>query len=84
MARSRRQLGMDEIREGLKGFAPIVNPKQLAEIVGVGRATIYDWIAKGRLDGAFRKRGKHVLIWLDRAIHVLFNGPDWREDERKK
>ncbi|KKM01932.1 hypothetical protein LCGC14_1789510 [marine sediment metagenome] len=84
MVRPGKQLRMDEIREGLKAFAPIVSPKQLAEIVGVGRSTIYDWIAKGRLDGTFRRRGKHQLIWLSRAIDLLFNGSDWRGDEGEK
>ena len=39
--------------------------------------TIYEWMSKGRLDGAYRKRGKHALIWRDRALDVLFNGKEW-------
>jgi len=58
---------------------PIVSPKQLGAIVGVSRKTIYSWIGKGRLDGCFRKRGKHVLIWRDKAIDLLFNGPEWSD-----
>ena len=46
--------------------------------------TVYEWIAKGRLDGAFRKRGKHILIWRDRALDLLFNGPDWKMTEPAK
>jgi len=73
-----KQLSMQEIQDALVDLAPpIVNPQQLAELVGVGRSTIYEWIAKGRLDGAFRRRGKHQLIWLARAIQILFNGPEW-------
>jgi excisionase family DNA binding protein len=58
-------------------FPAILAPAQLAQLLGLSVKTIYEWIAKGRLDGAFRKRGKHVLIWRDRAIDLLFNGKEW-------
>ena len=56
---------------------PILSPAELADLCGVSRKTIYQWISQGRLDGAFRKRGKHVFIWRDRALDLLYNGPDW-------
>ncbi len=59
---------------------PIMTPTQLAALCGVSVKTIYHWIARGRLAGAFRKRGKHVLIWRDRALDRIFNGPDWNND----
>jgi excisionase family DNA binding protein len=59
-------------------FPPILSPAQLAELLGLSLKTIYQWIAAGRLDGSFRRRGKHVLIWRDRAIDLLFNGSDWK------
>ncbi len=59
---------------------PIMTPAQLAAVCGVSVKTIYHWIARGHLDGAFRKRGKHVLIWRDRALDTIFNGPDWNND----
>jgi predicted DNA-binding transcriptional regulator AlpA len=62
------------------GYAPIVAPEQLAEITGRSRSTIYQWIQQGRLDGALRRRGKGILIWRDKAISLLFNGPDWGPD----
>jgi excisionase family DNA binding protein len=55
----------------------IMSPAQLAELLGLSVKTVYDWIAHGRLDGAFRKRGKHNLIWRDRALEIIFNGPEW-------
>ena len=61
----------------LDGYRPIITPAQLAEITGRSRSTVYFWIAQGRLDGAIRRRGKGVLIWRDKAVGLLFNGPDW-------
>jgi hypothetical protein len=60
-----------------KQFPPIVSPDQLAELAGMSVKTIYEWMSKGRLDGAYRKRGKHALIWRDRALDILFNGKEW-------
>lgn len=61
-------------------FPPILSPAQLGELCGIRQKTIYEWIAKGRLDGSFRKRGKHILIWRDRAIDILFNGKEWESE----
>jgi len=58
-------------------FPPVLSPEQLAELLGLSVKTIYEWMPKGRLDGAYRKRGKHALIWRDRALDVLFNGKEW-------
>jgi excisionase family DNA binding protein len=80
-----RKLSKDEIQQAFAGpdaarFPPILTPTQLAEVVQLSVKTIYEWIRQGRLDGAFRKRGKHVLIWRDRALDLLFNGPGWQHD----
>ncbi|MFO0802849.1 MAG: helix-turn-helix domain-containing protein [Gemmataceae bacterium] len=58
-------------------YPPILSPAQLASLLHLSPKTIYDWMARGRLDGAYRKRGKHALIWRDRVLDVLFNGKDW-------
>ena len=58
-------------------YGPIVTPEQLAKIAGRSRSTVYQWLQQGRLDGALRRRGKGVLIWRDKAIYLLFNGPNW-------
>lgn len=60
-----------------KMFPVIMSPGQLAALCGKSRKTIYAWIEAGRLDGCFRKRGKHCLIWRDRALKILFDGPTW-------
>lgn len=59
-------------------FPPIMSPADLARLLQLSVKTVYEWIAQGRLDGAFRKRGKHCLIWRDRALDIIFNGPDWK------
>jgi excisionase family DNA binding protein len=58
-----------------------LSPKQLAGLLGLSVKTIYEWVEKGRLDGAFRRRGKHLLLWRDRALDILFNGKDWTNDD---
>jgi excisionase family DNA binding protein len=81
----KRPLRPDEIRGAFTGtaaerFPVILSPAQLAALLGLSTKTVYEWLGKGRLDGAYRKRGKHVLIWRDRAIDLLFNGKDWADD----
>lgn len=58
-------------------FPPIVTVADVATLLRVSRKTVYVWIAMGRLDGTFRKRGKHHLFWRDRLLDTIFNGPDW-------
>lgn len=82
MARRALNLTSEEIAAAFRtpegdSAPPILNPGQLAAILDISVKTIYEWIAKGRLDGAFRKRGKHNLIWRDRAFDILFNGKEW-------
>ena len=82
MSRRSRHISKDEIQQAFAEgpgaqFPPILTVAQLAELAQISSKTLYEWIAKGRLDGAFRKRGKHHLIWRDRAIEILFNGKDW-------
>ncbi len=82
MGKEKRKLTQEEIKQAFedpvgKDFPIILNPEKLAHLLGLSRKTIYEWISQGRLDDVFRKRGKHVLIWRDRALDLLFNGPDW-------
>jgi excisionase family DNA binding protein len=78
----RKPLSVEEIRRafesGRASAPPIVSPGALAAHLGLSVKTVYEWLSRGRLDGAYRKRGKHVLIWRDRAIDTLFNGTDWQ------
>lgn len=58
-------------------FPPILGTDLVAEMLGLSKSTIYDWLQKGRFEGAFRKRGKHMLFWRDKVIEIIFNGKDW-------
>lgn len=59
-------------------YPAILSPELFAKLINRSRKTIYFWIARGRLDGAFRRRGKHCLIFRDRAIKILFAGKEWQ------
>jgi hypothetical protein len=65
-----------------KSFPPILAPSDLARMLGLSVKTVYAWMSAGRLNGSFRKRGKHCLILRDRTLEQIFNGPDW-SNERK-
>jgi hypothetical protein len=61
-------------------FPPILNVADSVRLLRLpSRKTLYAWIAKGRLDGAFRKRGKHLLFWRDRLINIIFNTQNWSD-----
>ena len=84
MSTRTRKLSKAEIQQAFADgsgaqFPPILNVIQLAALLQKTDKVVYDWIAKGRFDGAFRKRGKHILFWRDRVIDKLFNGPDWEK-----
>lgn len=84
MSQRSKKLGLttDEIQRPFMGewrerFPPILSTRQLSELLGLSVKTIYEWSAKGRLDGAYRKRGKHSLYWRDRVLDILYNGKEW-------
>ena len=82
MSTRSKKLSKDEIQQAFAEghgaqFPVILTVPELAELTRISPKTLYEWIAKGRLDGAFRKRGKHHLIWRDRAIDIIFNGKNW-------
>ena len=61
-----------------KEYGDVINAEQLRMILGLrSRKTIDCWVAAGRLDGCFRRRGKHNLIVRERALDRIFNGPAW-------
>jgi hypothetical protein len=65
-----------------RAFPPILNVPQAALLLGgLSSKTIYLWVAEGRLNGCFRKRGKHILLWRDRLLDRIFNGPTWESKQ---
>ncbi len=85
MSVKKRNLSPDEISRPFRGkagddYPVILSPTQLASLLGLSVKTVYEWISLGRLDGSFRKRGKHVLIWRDRVIDLLFNEKEWKDN----
>jgi hypothetical protein len=82
ITRKKPQLTTDEIARVFTPdlaakYGPVVSTVEFAELVGRSPKTVSEWIRKGRLDGAIRKRGKHNLIWRDKALEILFNGKEW-------
>ena len=75
-------LRQSEIAAAIEGretqFPPILAVPQVASLLGLSPKTIYLWIAAGRFEGTFRKRGKHHLFWRDRVIDRIFNAIDWK------
>lgn len=61
-------------------FPRVMHVNDVARLLGLKRATIYEWIAKGRFNDTVHKRGKHLLFWRDRVIKEIFNGPNWKEE----
>jgi hypothetical protein len=81
----KRPLSREEIARTFTGrtaeqYPPILSPQQLAGLLRLSVKSIHHWIAQGHFDGAFRKRGKHVLIWRARALDLLLKGKDWHDD----
>ena len=65
-----------------KDFGDVISPDQLRQILGLkSRKTIDVWTAAGRLDGCFRKRGKHNLIVRELALDRILNGPGWTSED---
>ena len=58
-------------------FGVILPTWQVAALLGISVKTLYEWIAHGLLDGAFRKRGKHHFFWRDKVVDLVLNGPEW-------
>lgn len=56
------------LTSGLRAqYPPIITPYFLAALVGRSLEAIRHWSAHDQLRGACRRRGKHLLVWRDRA-----------------
>jgi excisionase family DNA binding protein len=85
MGQRRRILTDDELtipfRHGpwADRFPPVLTVTDVADLLRVGPKTIYEWVAKGRFEGTFRRRGKRLLFWRVKVVALIFNGPSWSE-----
>lgn len=78
---------LEEIQETFRGpdgkrYGAILTIPQFAELCQMSKSTVYEWVSRGHLKGVAKKRGKRVLIWRDSAVHLLFNGPDWKKSKQ--
>ncbi len=86
MSTVRKPLSKEELRRAFGSEAgsrvpPIVSPAELADLLGMSVKTIYEWIARGRLDGSFRKARQTHIDLRDRAIEIIFNGKEWEHEQ---
>ncbi len=54
-------------------FPPILTVDQVAELLSVPKATVYDWSSRGLLEGCCAKVGKHLRFVRERLIQKVFN-----------
>jgi excisionase family DNA binding protein len=54
-------------------FPPFLTVDQVAELLSVPKATLYDWNSRGLLEGCCAKVGKHLRFVRDRLIQKVFN-----------
>lgn len=54
-------------------FPPVLTLSQAAELLQVPLQTLYQWRSRGLLRGCSRKVGKHVRVYRDRLIKLVFN-----------
>jgi excisionase family DNA binding protein len=54
-------------------FPPFLTVDQVAVLLSVPKATVYDWSSRGLLDGCCAKVGKHLRFVRDRLIQRIFN-----------
>jgi hypothetical protein len=64
-------------------YPPILDVQQVAALLRLSKKTVYYWAQTGRFDGAFRKRGKHLLFWRDRVVKKIFDGPEWSNENEQ-
>jgi excisionase family DNA binding protein len=62
---------------------PVLTTAAVAVLLSVSKKTVDEWVARGYLDGTFRKRGKHRLFLRDRVLDRVFNGPEWNRVEKE-
>lgn len=54
-------------------YPPILSLEQAANLLQLPKATLYDWRSRGLLNSCSRRLGKHVRVYRDRLIDLVFN-----------
>jgi excisionase family DNA binding protein len=54
-------------------FPPILGVDQVAQLLQVSKATVYDWSSRGLLKGCCSRVGKHLRFFRDRLLLRVFN-----------
>ncbi len=54
-------------------FPPILTIDQVADLLQVSKATLYDWSSRGLLRGCSRKIGKRLRFFRDKLLLHVFN-----------
>jgi len=87
MPQGKPKISTEEIRQAFERgeFAqrlpPILTKRHVADMFHFGIGTINDWLSKGRFDGAYRRRGKHIRFFRDRIVDIYFNGREWSNEK---
>jgi excisionase family DNA binding protein len=74
------RLSRDEVARILAGCpdcGPTLTVEQVTKLLHVRRATLYQWVSQGRLDGAVIRRGKSLTFVAERLLLKFFNDPHW-------
>src|SRR5947209_3861734 len=56
----------------------LLAPETLAEVLHVGRSSIYRWIAFGYLNGCFSRQAGGIRFGRNSTLLALFNGKKWQ------
>lgn len=65
-----------------ESLPPILTLEEVAAYFDRKPNTIYEWKAKGLLDNACRKRGKHLFFWRDKVIKLRHEIKDHKDGFR--
>jgi hypothetical protein len=56
-----------------EAYPPVLSIEQVARLLQVPEATVYDWSSRGLLRGCARRMGKYLRFFRDRLITKVFN-----------
>lgn len=54
-------------------YPPVLTVDQVAELLSVPKATVYQWNSEGKLTGCAQRLGKHLRFLRDRLVLKLMS-----------